>query len=471
MNKIRFGTDGWRGIIARDYTEENVSRLSLACSTWLLKKFGEATVIIAYDTRFGGRMFAESAAKILASKGIKVILSDRYTSTPVVSLVVNMMKAELGIIITASHNSSEYNGFKLKGSHGGPLPEEDLKDIVALINYDTTIDLNLIKTENLIDRDLLTIGNIEDYYIQHLRENFDFPELQSFASSVAFESMYGSSQKLMTKMLPGIHSIHPRPDPLFGGFPPEPLEKNLHEFLDYVGKTENIKLGIAVDGDGDRIALADETGRYIDSHHILLLLIHYVAGYLRLKGEIVTGFSSTIKIEKLAAHYKLDVTRVKIGFKEISRIMVRDEVLVGGEESGGISIKGHIPERDGIWIGLTFMKWMSDTGKSLRQLIDEVYSITGSFAFHRSDLHVPKEMKNRVLEKCYKDSYKSFGKYNVLRKETLDGYKYFFENDAWLMIRASGTEPVLRTYAEASDLDRVMDILDEAYHTIMGSAQ
>jgi phosphomannomutase len=469
MNRIKFGTDGWRAIIARDYTVENVARLSMACSTWLLKKFREATVVIGYDTRFGGEMFAITVAKILGSKGIKVILSDRFTTTPVVSFVVNMMKAELGIMISASHNPAEYNGFKLKGSSGGPLMDEDIKDIETFINYDTTIDLDLIKLDNLIDKDLLTIGNIEDYYIQNIRENFEMDQLEKFASSVAFEPMYGSSQDLIEKIVPGIKVLHKFPDPMFGGMSPEPLEKNLTEFIEYVRNNDNIKLGVAVDGDADRIALIDEDGTYIDSHHIILLLIHYLAGYRQMKGLVITGFSSSIKIEKLAKHYKLEVVRVKIGFKEITRHMMKSDVLVGGEESGGIGIKGHIPERDGIWIALNIMKWMQESGKTIRQLINEIYEITGAFSFCRSDLHISKELKSRVLENCYRNKYEAFGNYNVLKKEDMDGYKYYFEGDSWLMIRASGTEPVLRTYSEASSADKAKEIIDAAYNTIINS--
>jgi phosphomannomutase len=188
-----------------------------------------------------------------------------------------------------------------------------------------------------------------------------------------------------------------------------------------------------------------------------------------MKGLVITGFSSSIKIEKLAKHYKLEVVRVKIGFKEITRHMMKSDVLVGGEESGGIGIKGHIPERDGIWIALNIMKWMQESGKTIRQLINEIYEITGAFSFCRSDLHISKELKSRVLENCYRNKYEAFGNYNVVKKEDMDGYKYDFEGDSWLMIRASGTEPVLRTYSEASSADKAREIIDAAYNTIINS--
>ncbi|HYW94855.1 MAG TPA: hypothetical protein VE870_04660 [Bacteroidales bacterium] len=469
MNRIKFGTDGWRAVIARDFTVENVARVSMACSTWLQRKYREATVVIGYDCRFGGPMFAEAAAKILGSKGIRVILSDRFTSTPVVSFVVNMMKAELGIMLTASHNPPDYNGFKLKGTHGGPLFDEDVRDIENMIDYENQLDLDLIKMETLIDKDILTVGNIEEYYVQHVSENFDLPELRKYAPSVAFDPMYGSGQNILGAILPGIKVLHQKQDFSFGNTPPEPLERNLGEFLEFVRNDPDIKIGIAVDGDADRIALVDENGNYIDSHHIILLLIHYLAGYLGETGSIITGFSSTVKVEKLAEHYGLQVKRVKIGFKEISRHMVKEDVLVGGEESGGISVKGHIAERDGIWMGLIILRFMHESGKSLSELINEIYSITGSFAFARSDLHITRELKNRVLDKCQKGIFDSFGDNRVEHIESLDGYKYFFDKNSWFMIRPSGTEPILRTYAEAPTMDQAKELLASGYRTIMSS--
>ncbi len=408
MNRIKFGTDGWRAVIARDFTTENVARVALACSTWLLKKYREATVVIGYDCRFGGPMFAETAAKIFGSKGIRVILTDRFTSTPVVSFVVNMMKAELGVMITASHNPPDYNGFKLKGTHGGPLFDEDVRDIENMIDYENQLDLDMIRIDNLVESDILTIGNIEEYYVQHVSENFDLAELRKYAGSIAFDPMYGSGQNILGAILPGIKVIHQKQDYAFGNLSPEPLEKNLGEFLSFVRNDPEIKLGIAVDGDADRIALVDENGNYIDSHHIILLLIHFLAGYKGLTGSMITGFSSTVKIETLARHYGLTVKRVKIGFKEISRHMVKEDVLVGGEESGGISVKGHIAERDGIWMGLIILRFMHESGKSLSELIHEIYSITGSFSFARSDLHIEKDLKNRVLDKCQKGKFTHF---------------------------------------------------------------
>lgn len=469
MKRIKFGTDGWRAIIASDFTVENLSRLSLATANWLMKKYQEPLVIIGYDCRFGGEMFASTVAKVLASKGVRVLISERYTSTPAVSFSVIKYQAQLGVVITASHNPPEYNGYKLKGSYGGPLPDDDLRDIENMIDYENQFDLDLIKYDQLLEKGIIRYENLDEVYIDHITNNFNIELLRKNASSLAFDPMYGSGQNILPFIIPGINVIHGKQDYSFNNIPPEPLEKNLQEFCSYIKKRKSVRLGLAVDGDADRIALVDEKGNYIDSHHIILLLIHYLAGYKKEKGIIVTGFSSTVKVEKLAEYYRLPVIRVRIGFKQIAGYMIREDVLVGGEESGGISVKGHMPERDGIWMGLLIWEWMLETGKSLSELIQEVYKLTGSFAFARSDLSIDKDLKSRVMNLCVQEAYNEFGKYRVRNIEELDGYKFFFTDDSWLMIRPSGTEPILRTYAEAPTSKEVAEILKTAEEVIRKS--
>ncbi|MGC9343142.1 MAG: hypothetical protein ACP5E3_10600 [Bacteroidales bacterium] len=469
MNRIKFGTDGWRAVIARDYTVENLVRISIACSNWLLRKYKVATVVISYDCRFGGYMFAETVAKVIASKGLKVYLSDSYSPTPALSMAVKKFSAKMGIMITASHNTFEYNGFKLKSAHGGPMYADDLKDIENLIDYENEVELDLIKMENLIKKKLVQLVNINKSYIETVKTNFNIDLLQKSASKIAVDPMFGSGQHILPSIFPDITSIHNSWDYSFNDTPPEPLEKNLGEFSRMLKTSKKYKLGICLDGDADRIALMDSKGNYIDSHQIILLLIHYLAGYKNQKGIIVTGFSSTVKIEKLAEHYRLPVQRVKIGFKEISQYMLRDDVLVGGEESGGISVKGHIPERDGIWMGLLIWQWMEETGKTINELLEEIYEVTGRFAFARQDLRISKDLKNKVMANCNKSAYDQFGPYRVFKTEDLDGYKFFLDTSTWIMIRPSGTEPVLRTYAEAETQEEAKKILGIAKEMIMKS--
>jgi phosphomannomutase len=467
IKRIKFGTDGWRAIIAREFTVENVAGVSLACAAWVNMKYKNPKVVVGFDTRFGGAMFAETVTKVLASKGIEVITCKNFVPTPAVSYAITALEAVFGIVITASHNPSDYNGYKLKGIHGGPLMEEDIRNIENLINPEKEIDLDQISLENLTEKGLVSFMDIEALYTDHLKRSFHLDLIAKSRFRFAFDPMFGSGQNIMKKILPGVKSINNNPDPLFNGTSPEPLARNLQDFMSFIAKGGIYDCGLAVDGDADRIALINSKGEYIDSHHVILLLIHYLAGYRQQTGKIITGFSSTVKIEKLAAHYNLEVERVRIGFKDISKHMLKEDVLVGGEESGGIGVKGHIPERDGIWMGLLIWQMMAESDKSLETLINEIYSITGAFAFERSDLHIDKELKIRVMEKCKRNSYKNFGSYKVKNIEDLDGYKYFFDDDTWLMLRASGTEPVLRTYAEAKTREEALQILEEARKVIM----
>ncbi len=467
IKRIKFGTDGWRAIIAKDYTVENVASVSLACAAWIHNKYKKPRVVVGYDTRFGGEMFAETVAKVLASKGIEVIISDKFVPTPAVSYAITKLEACFGVVITASHNPAAYSGYKLKGSHGGPLLEEDIRNIENLINIDADIDLDLISIEGMVEKGLVMYMDIEDMYIDHLKKSFKLDLIAGSKFKFAFNPMYGSGQRIMRSILPSVKSINNNHDPLFNGISPEPLARNLGDFLTFMSKDNKFDCGLAVDGDADRIALVNSRGEYIDSHHVILLLMHYLAGYKRQAGKIITGFSSTVKIEKLAAHYNLEVERVHIGFKDISKHMLKEEVLVGGEESGGIGVKGHIPERDGIWMGLLIWQFMAESNKSLDELIGEIYSITGPFAFERSDLALKKDIKSRVVEKCRKNGFEQFGRFKVKSTVEFDGFKYFIDDNTWLMIRPSGTEPLLRTYAEAPTREEAFELLEEARKVIM----
>ncbi len=472
MDNIRFGTDGWRAVIADGFTVGNVARISRASARWLVnkEKEKEASVVIGYDTRFGGKMFAETTAKIFAHNGVKVFLADNFVTTPMVSLGVVGRGASMGIVITASHNQYHFNGFKVKGSFGGPLPESDTRTIESMIPEVNEIHLESLHFDEYLAKGLITRVNLEDEYVEHVKSNFDLNEMQSSGFVFAFDAMYGAGQRVMSGLLPGVHLVNCKMDYSFGGISPEPLDRNLKEFSSYIRRSGDIDCGLAVDGDADRIAMYDRFGNYIDSHNIMLLLIQYLHKYKGYTGKVVTGFSSTAKIEKLCGYYGLEVQRVRIGFKEICGVMLKEKVLLGGEESGGIGVISHIPERDGIWMGLLIWQFMVETGRSLRELLDEVYSITGTFAFERSDLQIDKKLKSTIIEKCRSGNFTRFGNRNVIRVDDLDGYKFFFGDEEWLMIRTSGTEPVLRTYAEAANRDSALEILSDAEEVILSSA-
>jgi len=302
--------------------------------------------------------------------------------------------------------------------------------------------------------------------VNHIEKSFDLEAIRNSNLNLVYDAMYGAGQNVMRRILPKVHLLHCEYNPSFYGQAPEPIAKNLKVLESFIKSNGNIDCGLATDGDADRIGLYDSKGDFIDSHHIILLLIHYMVKHKGMTGKVVTAFSVTPRVEKIAALYNLEQQTTKVGFKEIASKMVVDDVLLGGEESGGIAVKGHIPERDGIWMGLIIWEYMAKSGKSLQQLIDEVYALVGEFKFERNDLHITEELKQQIIANCKGNNFTSFGDYQVKEVKTIDGWKYFFDDERWMMIRASGTEPVLRTYAEAPTLSEVREILIATEKTI-----
>jgi phosphomannomutase len=305
--------------------------------------------------------------------------------------------------------------------------------------------------------------NLEDMYVEHAEQNFDIPAIRDSGLQWAYDAMYGAGQNVMRRLFPDITFLHSDYNPSFDGQAPEPIQRNLQEFEQLIKLSEGeIASGLVTDGDADRIGLYDGDGNFVDSHHILLLLIHYMYKVKGEKGEVYSTFSCTSKIQKLCDAYGLNNTVTKIGFKYICDLIVNSgkPFMVGGEESGGIAVNGHIPERDGVWIGLMIWEFMAKSGRSLRDLVNEIYDVVGKFAVERYDLHVTEELKQQIITNSKTGKYQSFGNLKVVRTEDLDGFKFFFEDETWVMIRPSGTEPVLRVYAEAPTTAESFNILD-----------
>ncbi|MFQ3332298.1 MAG: phosphomannomutase [Flavobacteriales bacterium] len=466
MTKIKFGTDGWRAIIAKEYTCDNVARVSIAVADWLNENNDNPSVVIGHDCRFAGELFAETAAKVLASKGILVKIAKGFVSTPMVSLGVVKEKAALGVVITASHNPPSYNGYKLKGDFGGPLLPNDITAVENRIPDANSVDYNAVTIEDLVAEGKVVYIDLEEAYCKHAAASFDLDAINNSDMNFAYDAMFGAGMNAVKRLLPNATLLHCDDNPGFLGTAPEPIHRNLQEFSDLM-KNNALDCGLATDGDADRIGLYDSKGNFVDSHHIILLLIHYMVKYKGMSGKVVTAFSCSVKVEQMCKHYGLEQETVQIGFKHIAGKMITEDVLLGGEESGGIATTGHIPERDGIWMGLILFEFMAKSGKSLEDLIAEVYAIVGPFAFERIDLHIDNDTKLRIIEDCKAGKFTKFGKYNVVRVDTTDGFKFFFDEDTWLMIRPSGTEPVLRTYAEAANQEKVFDILADAKATIL----
>ncbi|MDG2263730.1 MAG: phosphoglucomutase/phosphomannomutase family protein, partial [Flavobacteriales bacterium] len=390
MTKIKFGTDGWRAIIAKEYTTDNVARVSIAVADWLNENNDNPSVVIGHDCRFSGEMFAETTAKVLASKGVLVKIAKGFVSTPMVSFGVVKEKASLGVVITASHNPPAYNGFKLKGDFGGPLLPTDITDVENRIPESDSVDLDAISIESLVTEGKIIYVDLEEMYCKHAEANFDLDAINNSDMNFAYDAMFGSGMNAVKRLLPKATLLHCDDNPGFLGIAPEPIHRNLQEFSDLM-KNNNLDCGLATDGDADRIGLYDSKGNFVDSHHIILLLIHYMVKYKGMKGKVVTAFSCSVKVEQMCKHYGLEQETVQIGFKHIAGKMITEDVLLGGEESGGIATAGHIPERDGIWMGLILFEFMAKSGKSLEDLIAEVYEIVGPFAFERIDLHIDNE--------------------------------------------------------------------------------
>lgn len=467
MTKIKFGTDGWRAIIAKEYTVDNVARVAQATAVWMKKKFKNPSAVVGFDCRFGGQMFAETAAKVLANAGVKVYLSEEFCSTPMVSLATVRQKADVGVVITASHNPPEYNGFKLKAAYGGPMLTADVDQVEALIKDDHGLNLDSLRLQVFLDAGQIVYLDTHTMYVDHVKKSFDLDAIRNSGLNFAYDAMYGAGRRVMWELFPDITFLHTDDNPGFEGVAPEPILRNLTQLTETIQLSEDIDCAIATDGDADRIGMFDSKGNFVDAHHIILLLIKYLKEQKGMTGKVITAFSCSAKVEKLCKHLGLEQITTKIGFKYVCEYLIKGDFLLGGEESGGMAIQGHIPERDGIWIGLTIWEYMAKSGKTLEELIADLYAIVGPFSFERIDLHLEESQKQKVMADCASGAIKELGGKAVLRVDDTDGYKFFFSDDEWLMIRPSGTEPVLRTYCESGSSEEAIKILKAAHAQLL----
>lgn len=465
MTKIKFGTDGWRAIIAKDFTVDNVARVAKATADFVKQQSSEPSICIGHDCRFGGALFVDTAVSVFLKEGVKVYKANNYITTPMISLGTVELNATVGVVITASHNPPSYNGYKLKGHFGGPMLPENIAKVEDLIP--DSFEYETVHEDEYIQNGQLVLVDLEELYLNKVNESFDLELIQKSGLRLGYDAMYGAGQSVLPKLLPDAKLLHCDFNPSFKGQAPEPIAKNLGEFVQFIQEDDTIKLGLATDGDADRIGLFNEKGEFVDSHRVILLLVHYLFNYKNLTGKVVTAFSTSTRIGKLCAHYGLENIVTPVGFKHIAGYMVEDDVLVGGEESGGIAIKGFIPERDGIWMGLTILEFMAKTGKSLDELLAEVYSIVGEFAYDRNDLRLTNEKKIEIMEKCKNNEFSSFEDLAIQKIETTDGFKFYLDDYNTILIRPSGTEPLLRVYSEAESMDDVNSNLEKVRNTIL----
>ncbi len=475
---IRFGTDGWRGLIARDFTFDNVARAAQGIADYLrsdvrasdpiytdwgtICRDASHGVVVGYDTRFLSEAFALHCAAVLQQNGIPVVVSDLFVPTPAVSYAVVHRQAAMGVVITSSHNPPEYNGLKIKAEYGGSaagsitqqverrLPDRPPSVVPGLVERVDLIAPYMARVEELIVRDRLTASPIH----------------------VVIDSMYGSAQGLVARFLEASGVPHTEirgtVDVTFGGHGPEPLEKNLGPLraamIDARG-TGLRTIGVVTDGDGDRVSAMDENGGFIDAHRTYALLLRYLVEELGWRGPIVVSFNLSDLVRRMAAAYGLEVIEIPIGFKHAAEHIVKGDVLMAGEESGSYAIRGHIPERDGVYLSLLLAEILATSDGTASQLVASLHEEFGPQEFARRDLHV--EERLAIVDRLKASPPDEFAGHAVRSVETLDGLKLRFE-DGWLLFRASGTEPILRVYCEMTTEKDVRYVLEAAERLARG---
>lgn len=460
IEPVKFGTDGWRAVIAENYTFANVCRVALATArTFKNHPKIKNGIIIGYDTRFLSKEFAHAAAEMFCKEGIKTYLTSTFVTTPTISLLSRDRNHAYGVMITASHNPAIYNGFKLKDEFGGSMnPDEIVKVEAELKNIQT---VHPDKTaEEYIKEGLLEYFDGRKYYHDYLQKKIDFNKIKSANLDLVHDCMYGTGQNTINQFIP-ITQLHAEINPSFGKSAPEPVEKNLSEIMELM-KNGKYDLGIVTDGDADRIAIIDEKGNFLDAQKTFALLLKYLHETKKLTGKVVRGFSTSDIIEKYCNKNGIELITVPIGFKHISKLMIEDDVMIGAEESGGIGIKGHLPERDGIYNGLLYAEMIANTGKSISEMKKEIEDEFGKYFYQRIDVHTTNELKQAALDKC--KTFKAgddLADNKIISINPMDGFKFQFEN-GWLIVRASGTEPLLRFYCETKDTDKTLNILNNA---------
>ena len=460
---IKFGTDGWRAIIGDQYTFTNVARVSAATARWLKNEYGSSsTIVLGHDARFQGREFSEHSASVFASLGIRVIFADGFTTTPAVSWATLAYGASAGIVITASHNPPQYNGFKIKAHFGGPATPA----MIAAVEEELAQDDSVPKTKTFdqyIADGSIEVRDVTSGYLDVIRQGIDVDQIVASGIKIGHDAMYGAGQHLLSRLVGGenVVELHCEWNPGFRGQAPEPIEKNLNELASAV--VENgCALGIANDGDADRVGMYDEKGNFVSSHLLLCLLVKYLHQQKGLSGDVVKTFSSTHMLDRIGEAYGLKVDTTPIGFKYIASKIVDGDVIVGGEESGGMAVKGHIPERDGIYIGLLVAEMVVVRKKTLSELVQELYDEFGGHFTHRVDAHTDEQTKQAVLKRLGEGGQLvSIAGQDIVDFQTLDGFKHL-GRDCWLLVRPSGTEPVLRIYSEASSPSQAVEIVEDA---------
>lgn len=459
--QIKFGTDGWRGVIARDFTFDNLSLVAQATMDYLNREgLGDKGVVIGYDRRFLSRDFARRVAEVAVGNGIRVRLSDGYAPTPAISWAVRESKAGAGVMITASHNPPEYNGFKIKEAFGGSARPATTKLVEEIVAFNVANGRRVVECpfEEAQKKGMIELFDPCEGYFHQLGRYVDLGMIARAGIAVVVDPMYGAGSGFIPRLLSGVDEIHNAENPYFGGQPPEPIGENLKEIAALVAGGK-YRVGLALDGDADRIGAVDETGEFFSSHCIFTVVLRHLIEHKRLQGGVVKTVSTTRMVDLLAEKYGLKLFETPIGFKHICELMLEEDILMGGEESGGLGVKGHLPERDGILMGLLLLEAMAVSGKGLRQLINATMDEIGHFSYRRIDRRIEDAAKQQLIQRLSSTPPLEIDGRRVAATNFSDGFKFIFENGDWLLIRPSGTEPVLRLYSEAGSPEQVKRLL------------
>ncbi|MFO1518151.1 MAG: phosphoglucomutase/phosphomannomutase family protein [bacterium] len=460
---IKFGTDGWRAIIGRDYTYENVRKVIQAWCDLHRNDVKEPFVFLGYDRRFSSDLFAQEAAGVLAANGVRVKLSQDFCPTPCISWMTKEKKALAGVMITASHNPFQWNGVKFKEPYGGSASPEYCREIEAQIEANDKAGKapSFLSFEEAKGKGLVETFDPHQEYVGQLRRMVDVEQIRKANLKIACDPLYGAGSGYFASVLSQpVVALRSEANASFGGVNPEPIEKNLQALIDTV-KREKCDLGLATDGDADRIGAVDEKGNFIDSHKIFSLILRHLVKEKQWKGEVVTTVSTTQMVNRLSEKFGLKLSETPIGFKYICQKFLEIEPLMGGEESGGIAVAKHVYERDGVLSGLFLLEILAVHKKSFSQIIEDLQKEAGPLEFVRKDLHVPEEKIKALKSRLKETPPSTLLGHKIARAHLLDGFKYFLEDSSWLLIRPSGTEPLLRLYAEAPTLEMAQKMIGE----------
>ncbi len=461
MSQIRFGTDGWRGVIAEDFTYENLRKVIHAIARYVVRAENSSNgVVVGYDARFGSERFARVAAETVAATGTPVWLATDACPTPAVSLLVKLRGAAAGIQISASHNPYRWNGVKLKASYGGSASEA----IVALVETELAKVLSDGVPALPPRKDLIHSLDVRTPYLETLAGLVDWDRLRASKFRYVVDPMHGSGRGLLRELFrrQGIEiaEIRGTRDPLFGGVNPEPIEPHI-EALRVAVREGGYDAGFAFDGDADRIGAIDRDGTFVTPHQIFSILLWHLAGTRKLTGDVAKTFSTTKMLDKIAAKFGRKVWETPIGFKYICDRMLESDVLIGGEESGGIGTKLYLPERDATVNALLLAEVMAWHGKRLGELVAMLESEFGEFHYGRVDLTLKAGQKEKAIAHFENGKFKQLLEFPIVRRENLDGEKVYLGEIGWVMVRASGTERMLRVYSETNRPETTRRVLDE----------